>query len=68
MRSLEQAAVIAACYSQGRGGVKIPVDYTMLRYVHKPSGAMPGKVIYTDYRTINVQGDAELAARLRKGK
>ena len=37
-RSIEQAAVIAAHYSQGRGGAKIPVDYTMLRFVKKPSG------------------------------
>ena len=67
-RSIEQAAVIAAHYSQGRGGAKIPVDYTMLRFVKKPSGALPGKVIYTDYKTINVQSDAELISRLRKGK
>ena len=67
-RSIEQAAVIAAHYSQGRGGAKIPVDYTMLRFVKKPSGALPGKVIYTDYKTLNVQSDAELVNRLRKGK
>lgn len=67
-RSIEQAAVIAAYYSQGRGGAKIPVDYTMLRFVKKPSGALPGKVIYTDYKTLNVQSDAELVNRLRKGK
>ena len=67
-RSIEQAAVIAAHYSQGHGGAKIPVDYTMLRFVKKPSGALPGKAIYTDYKTLNVQSDAELVNRLRKGK
>ena len=60
--------MIAAHYSQGRGGAKIPVDYTMLRFVKKPSGVLPGKVIYTDYKTLNVQSDAELVNRLRKGK
>ena len=63
--ALEQAAVIAAYYSQGRGGGKIPVDYTMLRFVRKPSGAMPGKVIYTDYKTITVQSDEELVRKLQ---
>ena len=63
--AIEQAAVIAAYYSQGRGGGKIPVDYTMLRFVRKPSGALPGKVIYTDYKTITVQSDEELVRKLQ---
>ena len=61
-----QAAVIAVYYSQARSGGKTPVDYTMLRFVKKPSGAMPGMVIYTDYRTLSVESDEELVARLRK--
>ena len=65
-RTLEQAASLAVYYSQGRGGGKIPVDYTMIRFVRKPSGALPGKVIYTDYRTLLAESDEELAARLRK--
>lgn len=64
--TLEQAAIIAAYYSQGRDGGKIPVDYTMVRYVKKPSGAMPGKVVYTDYSTIICESDEELVKRLRK--
>lgn len=63
--AIKQAAVIAAYYSQGRGGGKIPVDYTMLRFVRKPSGAMPGKVIYTDYNSITVEGDENLVRRLQ---
>jgi predicted ribosome quality control (RQC) complex YloA/Tae2 family protein len=62
---IQEAAVIAAWYSQGRGGGKIPVDYTMLRFVRKPSGSLPGKVIYTDYKTIMVESDEELVNRLR---
>lgn len=49
-----EAASIAAYYSQGRDGTKIPVDYTPVRYVKKPSGALPGMVIYTDYKTVLV--------------
>ena len=64
-QSLAEAAAVAAYYSQGRGGGKLPVDYTMVKFVRKPSGALPGKVIYTDYKTLTVQSDEELVKRLR---
>ena len=67
-RSVEQAACIAAYYSQGRDSGKLPVDYTMVRFVRKPSGSLPGKVIYTDYRTIIIEGDESLVERLRVKK
>ena len=38
----------------------------MLRNVRKPSGALPGKVIYTDYSTVMTQADEELVKRLAK--
>ena len=65
-RTLSQAASIAVYYSQARDGGKIPVDYTMVRYVRKPSGALPGMVIYTDYRTLSAQSDEELIMRLKE--
>lgn len=64
--SIMQAASLAVYYSQGCEGGKTPVDYTMLRFVRKPSGALPGKVIYTDYKTVMAQADEELVLRLRK--
>ena len=64
--TLMQAASLAVYFSQARGGGKTPVDYTQVRFVKKPSGAMPGKVIYTDYRTIMAEGDEALAERLAK--
>ena len=64
--AIAQAAAIAAYFSQGREGGKIPVDYTMLRFVRKPSGALPGKVVYTDYRTIVTEADEALVKRLKK--
>ena len=64
-KTIEEAAAIAAWYSQGRDGGKIPVDYTMLKNVRKPSGSLPGKVIYTDYKTVMVQSDEELVKKLR---
>ena len=64
--AISQAAAIAAYYSQGRDGGKIAVDYTMLRFVRKPAGALPGKVIYTDYKTVMTQADEELVKRLSR--
>lgn len=64
--AIAQAAAIAATYSQGREGGKVPVDYTMLRFVRKPSGALPGKVVYTDYKTIMTEADEALVRRLKK--
>lgn len=63
-QSLEEAAVLAAYYSQGRDGGKVPVDYTPARYVKKPAGAKPGMVTYTTYQTVYVTPDAELAKKL----
>ena len=51
-RTIEQAAELAAYYSQNRDGGKTAVDYTMVRNVRKTSGALPGKVVYTDFSTI----------------
>ena len=63
-KSLEEAAMLAAYYSQGREGGKVAVDYTPVRYVKKPSGARPGMVVYTTYQTMYVSPDGELAKKL----
>ena len=65
-RTLEQAAGIAAYYSQARGAGKVQVDYTMVRNVRKPSGALPGKVVYTDHKTMLAESDGALAERLKR--
>ncbi len=63
--SVAQAAALAAWFSQGREGGKIPVDYTPVRYVKKPAGAKPGMVIYTTYQSMMVQPDENLVKKLR---
>lgn len=65
LQSLTEAAQLAAWFSQGKEGRNIPVDYTPVRYVKKPAGAKPGKVVYTTYSTAYVTPDRELAERLR---
>ena len=65
-RSIQQAAALAAWFSQGRDGGKVAVDYTMIRFVRKPSGALPGFVLYTDYKTVLAESDESLTERLKK--
>ena len=64
-RTIEEAATIAAVNSKGRNSTLVPVDYCLARYVKKPSGAKPGKVIFTNYKTAFVKPDAELEQSLR---
>ena len=64
-QSLSEAAALAAWFSQGREGKKVPVDYTPVKFVKKPAGARPGMVIYTTYQTAYVDPDGDLARRLR---
>ncbi|MCD8187596.1 MAG: NFACT family protein [Ruminococcus sp.] len=64
-RTIEEAAVIAAVNSRGKDSNLVPVDYCLARYVKKPSGAKPGKVIFTNYSTAFVKPDIELEQGLR---
>ena len=54
--TLIQAAQLAAYFSAHNTiQAKVAVDYTLIKHVHKPNGAKPGYVIYTDQKTIMVQ-------------
>ena len=66
--SITEAAQLAAWFSQARGGQKILVDYTPVRYVKKPAGARPGMVVYTTYETAYVAADESLLKRLKERK
>ncbi len=45
---------LAAYYSKARGSINIPVDYTEIKYVRKPRGSDPGKVVYSHQKTLFV--------------
>ena len=66
LTSIQEAAQLAAWFSQGRESGKVAVDYTPVKYVKKPGGARPGMVVYTTYETAYVAPDGELARRLRE--
>ena len=55
--ALKMAARLAAAYSKGADSTRVPVDYTLRKYVKKPAGAKPGFVIYTHQHTLFVQPD-----------
>lgn len=64
--TIEQACILAAYNSRARESSKVPVDFTLVKYVKKPSGAKPGMVIYDHFETVIVDPDPVLAERLRK--
>ncbi len=49
-----EAAVIAARHSKANGSNQVPVDWCLVKYVKKPNGAKPGKVIFTHNKTVFV--------------
>mgnify|MGYP004522574551 CR=1 FL=1 len=51
---INEVAAYVAFYSKASRSANVPVDYTLVKYVKKPSGAPLGKVIYTHQQTVNV--------------
>lgn len=49
-----EAARLAAYHSKARQSSQVPVDYTLVKHVSKPSGSKPGMVIYVNNRTVYV--------------
>ena len=64
-QTLREAASFAAYFSQARESTKVPVDYTLVKYVKKLPGSRPGMVTYTDYKTFIAAPDETLVKRLR---
>lgn len=52
--TINKVAAFVAHYSKASMSANVPIDYTLVKYVKKPSGAAPGKVIYTHQQTVNV--------------
>ena len=62
--TLMQAAILAAWYSKGQRSSMVPIDYTRKKYVKKPSGAAPGKVIYTHHKTAYITAEEDDVRRI----
>jgi predicted ribosome quality control (RQC) complex YloA/Tae2 family protein len=50
------AARLAAYHSKARGERQVPVDYTRKKHVWRPRKAPPGQVLYTQAKTLFVEG------------
>lgn len=61
-----QACSIAAYHSKAKTSSNVPVDYTLVKHVKKPAHALPGKVIYTNQKTVYVTPDLETISALKK--
>lgn len=55
-----EAASLAAYHSKAQNSSKVPVDFTLAKYVSKPNGAKPGMVIYVNNRTVFVEPKSNL--------
>ncbi len=59
------AALIAAYHSDASASENVPVDYTQVCYVKKPSGARPGFVNYFHQHTLYVTPSLDMIAPYR---
>ncbi|TNJ67197.1 fibronectin/fibrinogen-binding protein [Paenibacillus hemerocallicola] len=55
--TLQEAAMLAAYYSQAKSSSQVPVDFTLIRHVRKPNGSKPGFVIYERQKTLYMTPD-----------
>ena len=65
-KTLFEAAVLCAYHSSAKLSANVPVDYTTVKNVKKPSGAKPGMVIYENFKTINVTPSEEQIRALQR--
>ncbi|MEE3235208.1 MAG: NFACT RNA binding domain-containing protein [Candidatus Latescibacterota bacterium] len=52
---IEQAAAVAAFWSKGKTAKKVPVVFTLKKYVNKPKGGVPGQAVLKREKTVIVQ-------------
>ncbi len=65
-QTLLEAAILAATHSKAAQSSQVPIDYTLIKHVHKPSGAKPGMVIYEHQKTLYVTPDVTLCEQLKR--
>jgi predicted ribosome quality control (RQC) complex YloA/Tae2 family protein len=65
-QTILEAANLAAYFSKAKHSSSVPVDYTQIRYVKKPSGAKPGFVIYENQQTVYVTPNEDLVIQMKK--
>ena len=61
-----EAAGIAAFYSKAMVSSNVPVDYAYIKFVKRQQSKIPGRVFYTDYKTVYVNPDKNEVEKLIK--
>lgn len=56
--TIRLASNIAAYYSKGKNSSSVPVNYTLVKNLKKPSGGKPGQVLLDTYKTIYIDPDS----------
>lgn len=65
-QTLHEAAILAAYFSKAKNSSSVPVDFTKIRHVKKPSGAKLGFVTYDNQQTLYVTPDEDIVLKLKK--
>ncbi|WP_251516353.1 MULTISPECIES: Rqc2 family fibronectin-binding protein [Staphylococcus] len=63
--TIKEAAMLSGYFSKAGNSGQIPVDYTLIKHVHKPSGAKPGFVTYDNQKTLYATPDYDYIQQLK---
>ena len=63
---LQDAALVAAEFSDARSSGVVPVDWTRRKYVRKPRKSPPGAVVPDRVRTIFVEPDPDRVRQMKE--
>ncbi|SDJ03061.1 Rqc2 family fibronectin-binding protein [Salimicrobium halophilum] len=64
--TLFEAAQLAAYFSKFQASSSVPIDYTKIKHVKKPSGAKPGFVTYDHQKTLFVTPEEKNVKQLKR--
>ncbi len=64
-QTINEAAILASFFSKARDSSSVPVDFTKIRHVKKPSGAKPGFVTYDHQKTVFVTPNADQVIKMK---
>ena len=68
MNTILEAAQLAAYHSKAQTSAQVPVDYCLVKFVKKPVGSKPGKVIFSNQHTVYVTPPADISKFKREDK
>lgn len=64
--TIRLAASLAAYFSKGKHSSSVPVNYTLVKTLKKPSGGKPGQVLLDNYKTIYIDPEESILDEIKK--